>query len=153
MQKRGPKSVAGFLPHYLLKQMNAFADDSARLNTLWRQCVEGPLAEAAKPYSLKRGVLEVHVTSSAWANRLRHFQGELLKTLRRDSGEPELRELRIRVVPGVATSGAQPAVLKRRSPSRLPREARRMFAELAVNVADPELAKALTRLGSDDNNK
>lgn len=146
MTYRGPRSIAALLPPALVKRLHEHLDESARLASIWHQCVQSPLAEHARPGSLRHGSLEVIADSPAWASRLRQHQMELLRQLRQLPGFDELREVRVRVVPPSAKPAARrPAPT--RGESRIPRAVRAQLERLAEDVSDPALRAALRRLG------
>lgn len=150
MSGPGARVIGACLPPALVKQLEAYLDQSSRLSILWRQCVQPPLADHAHPSNYVRGRLEVECHGSAWASRLRHNQNELLRQLRQLPGFEDLRELRVRVVPLQRAASAPPAAVARAgSASRMPAAAAAMMQSLAETVTDPTLREALQRLGKD----
>jgi hypothetical protein len=148
MSGSGARVIGACLPPALIKQLEAYLDQSSRLSILWRQCVQPPLADHAHPSNYVRGRLEIECHGSAWASRLRHNQNELLRQLRQLPGFEDLRELRVRVVPLQRAVSAPPAA-RAGSASRMPTAAAAMMQTLAETVTDPTLRAALQRLGKD----
>lgn len=146
MTPRGPRSIAALLPPALVKRLHEHLDESARLTSIWHECVKPPLSDHARPGGYRHGSLDVIADSPVWASRLRQHQMELIRQLRRLHEFEELAEVRVRVVP----LSARPAV-RRAAPtsgeSRIPRDIRAQLARLAEDVSDPALREALRRLG------
>jgi hypothetical protein len=149
MSGSGARVIGACLPPALIKQLEAYLDQSSRLSILWRQCVQPPLADHAHPANYVHGRLEIECHGSAWASRLRHNQNELLRQLRQLPGFEDLRELRVRVVPLQRVASAPAAAARIGSASRMPATAAAMMQSLADSVADPTLRAALQRLGKD----
>jgi hypothetical protein len=148
MSGPGARVIGACLPPALIKQLEAYLDQSSRLSILWRQCVQPPLADHAHPSNYVRGRLEIECHGSAWASRLRHNQNELLRQLRQLPGFEDLRELRVRVVPLQRAVSVPPAA-RAGAASRMPATAAALMQSLAETVTDPALRAALQRLGKD----
>jgi len=149
MTPRGPRSINALLPPALVKRLHEYLDESARLASMWHQCVQPPLAEHARPGSLRHGSLEIIADSPVWASRLRQHQMELLRRLRLLPGLEDVHEVRVRVVPAAPKTAARRAA-PTRGESRIPRNVRAQLQGLAEDVSDPALRAALRRLGKTD---
>jgi len=146
MLPRGPRSIAALLPPALVKRLHEHLDESARLASIWHECVKPPLSDHARPGSYRHGSLDVIADGPVWASRLRQNQMDLLRQLRRLGGFEDLCEVRVRVVP----PSGRPAAERGKSAlgeSRIPCAVREQLSGLADDVHDPALRQALLRLG------
>ena len=63
----------------------------------WDHAVGPQVAAAARPVSLRNGVLLVHVRNSVWVQELTAMRGQLLERVRAIAGARTVTELRFRV--------------------------------------------------------
>jgi len=69
------------------------------MEDVWRQAVGETTVRYTRPGRIRRGVLEVGVTSSTIAQELVFQKAELLKSIRRLLPDTPIRDLRFRVIP------------------------------------------------------
>lgn len=84
-----------------IRAMRAFA--------WWDDAVPRRVAERARPVRLVRGVLTVHVATSAWAHELEFLRESLLASVQRRVPRAAVKDIRFRV-------GELPATLPRAEP-------------------------------------
>ena len=78
----------------------------------WEELVGPEVANHARPYRLRAGVLVIEVDQPAWATQLRYLSGDLLRRVSEVAGTDSVREVQIRV------SGDFPGQKGARSPRR-----------------------------------
>ncbi len=96
-KRRGPAMLSALVNGFM-----ATAPVSAlvlRLGAAWERALPARLVRASSPVRLRGGVLEVHTSSSAWAQELVLLQNEVLPRLRFLLPDLELSSLRARVGP------------------------------------------------------
>ena len=89
--------VAGLVPRVL---RDLGLETSARVVHIaehWEEWMGPEVARHSQPASLRNGVLELRVESSAWCQALQLRRPELLAALRRELGERAPRDLWLRV--------------------------------------------------------
>ncbi len=103
---------------------------AARAFAWWDRIVPPRVADNARPVRLVRGVLTVHVATSAWASELEFLRANLLESVQEKAPRARVRDLRFRV-------GPLPARLRRDRPPPPPRRipARELPEELARELA------------------
>lgn len=110
----------------------------ARLDELLPVWVSGCVSVAA----LRDGVLTIVTSSPAVATSVGQIAPRLAAEIRND--EPEVTSLKVTVQPGEARTAAPPGLPP---PEPLSADTRSKLMELAANVGDPRLKKALEALG------
>ncbi len=70
-----------------------------RVFGLWMRTLPKRVVENARPVSLVRGVLWVHVTNPVWAQELSFLERDLLTKLQRVPGAAAVQRIRFRVGP------------------------------------------------------
>lgn len=149
---RGPKRGMATIHDLVPKVMPRTEPEDAilfRVMAFWERSLPLRLVRNARPASLKRGLLTVHASTSAWAQEVTLRSRDILERLRRGVPQAHITTLRAktgglpdRIVP-------PPPVKKHVVPAReLPAELARSLEE----VGDPELrallaAAAATSLG------
>lgn len=114
----------------------------------WRRIVGPRIAARTRVGKLFKGVLTVHVASSAWSNELSLLKSDLLARLQRAGRE--VSDLRFRVDPGEAPSASEQRAARMRRAARpspevaaprteLPAELQRRLAL----IEDPTLRAAI----------
>ena len=146
MTRTGPRNVGAYLPSETFKQISGHLDNASNLFARWRAAVSEPLVSHSYPVSYNEGHLSVRADSSAWANRLRQSQQEIMTGLRRDPFFTQLSEIQIRVLPSHGDISQQNEKNKSDKPSRIPENAARLIKSVADDITDPVLRKALARL-------
>lgn len=73
--------------------------DAARVFGWWCSALPERIVAKARPVRLERGILIVHVTSSAWAQELHHMSADLMIRLRKAGAGASLKAMRFRVGP------------------------------------------------------
>jgi hypothetical protein len=63
----------------------------------WNKAVPPKIVKNARPVQLRRGVLTVHTSTSAWANTLQYEAEELLASIKRHAPEARIKKLVFRV--------------------------------------------------------
>jgi len=112
------------------------------LSLLARRHLGAPLGDHCRAANLRDGILVLHADSSAWATRLRYELPALLEFFRQQ-GQPELRSIRIKVVP---TDWAPPQAPRARARPRLSAAASELLRDVASTTQDPDIRDALLRL-------
>lgn len=112
----------------------------------WPVAVGPEVARYTRPMSIKGGVLQVAVRSSAWANQLAFLESDILARLNGLIGEPSVRDIRWVVGTWRDAAGATPG---RRSTGvttvTLDAAAERRIEELAAAVPDEEVREVWRR--------
>lgn len=112
--------------------------DSARIFAWWCTALPDRIVAKARPVKLERGVLFVHVASSAWAQELHHMAADLMGRLRAAQPTVTLRLIRFRV----GELPELPRPRKERKPSRTP--------AVPMAALPDDLGRALATVGDDD---
>jgi hypothetical protein len=111
----------------------------------WQEAVGPQIAAAAKPVSLKNGVLVVHVRHSVWMQELVAMRETLLRRIRRVASARVVRELKFRVAPLPSTS----PVVARSAPPLQPRAPIPYEVAQAIRRIDsPRLRAVMLRVAS-----
>jgi hypothetical protein len=137
-RRGGMATLAELLPRVIPRE----PDEAIlfRVMAFWERALPHRMVRNARPVTLKRGVLYVHTTTSAWAQEVALRSRELLDRLRRGVPKASVRELRVRtgqlpdrIVP--------PAPVERRV---VPADELPEVLEVALeNVADAKLRELL----------
>ncbi len=120
-----------------------------RIMAFWERALPHRMVKNARPVSLRRGVLFVHATTSAWAQEVTIRSRDILDRLRRGVPKASITELRVRT--GQLPERIVPP--PREEKKILPVEKLPMALEVALeNMEDPKLrelfeAAARTSLG------
>lgn len=73
--------------------------DEARVFGFWLRALPEKIVLRARPTRLQHGILQVNVSSSAWAQELHHMHDDLLERLRAHAPHARLHAIRFRVGP------------------------------------------------------
>jgi len=107
----------------------------------WEQAVGPEVAAAARPVSLRNGVLTVHVKHAVWLQELHAQRASLLRRVQATSAGAEVRELRLKLAPAPVCD--MPSASRREpvAPGPIPFEVAR-----AIRAVDaPRLRGAIIR--------
>jgi hypothetical protein len=110
----------------------------------WEEAVGPEVAAAAKPVSLREGVLMVHVRHSVWLQELQQQKAALLKRVQALPGGAAVRELRLRVAPKIAEDVFVPERPAPVPPAPIPYE----VARIIRTVPDSALRGAMIRVAA-----
>ncbi|GAB4212304.1 MAG: hypothetical protein OHK0013_34920 [Sandaracinaceae bacterium] len=93
-RRRGMATVAELLPRVIPHE----PDEAMlfRVMAFWERSLPHRMVRNARPVTLKKGVLYVHTTTSAWAQEVVLRSRDLLDRLRRGVPKASVRELRVR---------------------------------------------------------
>ena len=149
MNTTGPKRLNVYLTDSVLRRLQGYIGEAARLRTAWNRCVGEPLVSHSQPISFTQGRLVVHVDTPAWASRVRQRQQEIIQTLRRHAWLNALRQIQVRVQPSARSMQIGEPVDASRRPTQLSPHIARLVRKVADDIADPALRTALQRLGDD----
>jgi predicted nucleic acid-binding Zn ribbon protein len=92
-----PKPMADVLSQLLARRGYAQIQTAATCTAAWRTAVGDKLAANTRAGNVKRGVLEVLVRNSATLQELSFVKAKVLKTLKQQVPEQQIREVRFRV--------------------------------------------------------
>jgi hypothetical protein len=124
-----------------------------RLLAFWDRAVGPQVAAQTYPQDIRRGILQVRVSSSVWMHQLQFLKEDILRKLRDVMGSDEVKGLRFSIgeIPRPA------AAPKREAPPReilgtslLKARDRRLIDESLAVVEDPELRELLKRVMTKD---
>lgn len=110
----------------------------------WEQAVGPEVAAAARPVSLREGVLMVHVKHSVWLQELQQQKDALLRRVQALPGGASVRELRLRVAPREQLQEFVPERPAPVSPAPIPYE----IARIIRTVPDSALRGAMIRVAA-----
>lgn len=96
-KRRDPIALAGQIDRVLTDLGHGPVADAVRVRRHWEVAVGPEIAAHAEPVGLSGELLEVQVTSSAWAHELQLRQREILDGLTRALGSDAPRRIRFRV--------------------------------------------------------
>ena len=115
------------------------------LMKLWPKAVGQQIVLQTQPDCLKNGTLFVQTTSSIWVQQLHFMKEEILQKLNELAGKITVKDIRFSVGHKLAQartdaniSAAKKSLLKERD--------KKMIAECAASLADPELATIFKRV-------
>jgi hypothetical protein len=103
----------------------------------WNRAVPAKIVENARPVQIRRGVLTVHTSTSAWANTLQYESEQLLAAIEKHAPEARIKKLIFRV-------GHLPDLPVIERPER-PRPRTVPLVELPEGIA-----RELARIGDDE---
>ncbi|NPU86471.1 MAG: DUF721 domain-containing protein [Syntrophaceae bacterium] len=124
-----------------------------RLLTFWDRTVGPQVAAQTYPEDIRRGILQVRVSSSVWMHQLQFLKEDILRKLQGVMGSDSVKGFRFSIgeIPRPA-----PAPKPETPPSEIlgtsllkPRD-RRLIEENLTVVADPELRELLRRVMTKD---
>lgn len=137
-RRGGMATVAELLPRVIPHE----PDEAIlfRVMAFWERALPHRMVRNARPVTLKKGVLYVHATTSAWAQEVALRSRDLLERLRRGVPKASVRELRVRTGQLPDRIVPPPPVERRVVPAdKLPQ-----VLEVALeNVEDPKLRELL----------
>lgn len=110
----------------------------------WEEAVGPQIAAAAKPVSLRDGVLTVHVRTSVWMQELSAQRESLLKRVQRVAAGSLVRELRLKVAPRREAAPKVEAPKLEVKTAPIPYD----LARAIRTVQAPELRGAIIRVAS-----
>lgn len=96
---RGPQPIVTVLSELMARCGFARVQSTLALETAWQEAVGGLLAPHTRVGAIRRGKLEITVTSSTLAQELTFQKSKLLQSLRKSLPDETLRDLRFRVGP------------------------------------------------------
>ena len=95
--ERDPRKLSDLLDSTTRRLGGPSTGTAAAVFSRWEDVVGPDIAGHARPVSLQRGVLLLHVDHPAWAGQLRFMTADLLTRLA-DAGAADVAEIHIRVV-------------------------------------------------------
>lgn len=131
---RGLASVAELLPRVLRNE----PDDAVlfRVMALWERALPHRMVKNARPTALRKGVLYVAATTSAWAQEVTLRSRDILDKVRRGVPKASITQMRVR-------TGSLPERIVPEPPAErivIPLEKLPMQLEVALeNMSDPKL--------------
>jgi predicted nucleic acid-binding Zn ribbon protein len=94
---RKPKRIADVVAQVITARGYGRGQSLEDLAVAWRKATGEALASFSRPGALKRGVLEVRVTTSTIVQELGFQKQQILAALRAEFPDAKLRDLRFRV--------------------------------------------------------
>ncbi|MEJ2107443.1 MAG: DUF721 domain-containing protein [Acidiferrobacteraceae bacterium] len=135
------RTVGDFLSGPLAQRLAERQARQEALRPAWDRSVSPELARHSSPLKLEQGRLTVQADGPIWAHRLRTEGGKLLQRLQAEMAEP-VSELAVRVVPPeVELIPSRASVMR-----ELSVHSRLLIDDVAVNIGDEDLRRALRRL-------
>lgn len=135
------RTVGDYLSGPLAQRLAERQARQEALRPAWNRSVSPELARHCSPVKLEQGRLMVHADGPVWAHRLRTEGGRLLQRLQAEMAEP-VSELVVRVVPAeVELMPSRTSVVR-----ELSAHSRLLIDDVAVNIGDEDLRRALRRL-------
>jgi predicted nucleic acid-binding Zn ribbon protein len=95
--RRGPKSIADVLSSLIARRGYAQIQTSCGCEQAWQAAVGDKMAAHSRVGNVRRGILEVTVSSSAVMQELMFQKRRLLQELTRTIPEQKIRDFRFRV--------------------------------------------------------
>ena len=92
-----PRQIGDVLAQLIARRGYARQQSSAALEAAWREAAGGELAATTRAGALRRGTLEVLVSSNLVAQELGFQHDELIARLQKLSPETKISKLRFRV--------------------------------------------------------
>jgi Protein of unknown function (DUF721). len=124
-----------------------------RLLNFWDRAVGPQVAAQTYPEDIRRGILQVRVSSSVWMHQLQFLKEDILRKLHDVMGSDSVKGFRFSI-------GEIPRLAPAPKPDAPPREVlgtsllkprdRRLIEESVATVADPELRELLKRVMTKD---
>ena len=146
MPRNGHQTLADWLPTELRRRYRHRTKATAAWQQAWRQAVSSQQAAHSRPVLYIDGLLTVQVDTAVWGTQLRHQCQRLLPILRQTPVFTELKEIKLQVRP--PSRIPQPESVHQPRP-QLSTAARRVLRDLATDIQDPELRRALKRLSDE----
>jgi predicted nucleic acid-binding Zn ribbon protein len=94
---QGPQRIGDILSRILVRSGGGRVLESKVADATWRDAVGPEMAAGSRPGALRRGVLEVVVRHSAFAQELAFRTDDILDKLQNQFPDAAIRELRFRV--------------------------------------------------------
>lgn len=127
-----PTALADLLPAVYPVREHA---DGLQLFASWRRVVPPRIFNNARPVRFDKGVLTVHVSTSAWASELEFMRESILGSLRARAPKTSVRTIRFRVGPLPPTLRPEPTT--------------RTVPHVPVSALPEDIARSLTRIKDD----
>lgn len=96
---RSPQQMSTILAELMARRGFARVQSTEALETAWRDAAGPSLAPHTRPGAIRRGKLEITVTSSTLAQELTFRKSTLIEALRKALPDETIRDLRFRVGP------------------------------------------------------
>jgi hypothetical protein len=142
-----PEIIGAILRKVLKKRNIPHTSTDRRLLDLWAEAVGPQIAARTLPEAIKRGTLNVRVSSPVWLHQLQFLKEEILVKVNALSGKEEIRSLYLSIgeVPPPPAGAADPSITSP-APAPLRKRDREMMRESLSAVTDPELREILERV-------
>ena len=95
--QRKPKTTADLLGRLMARQGYAQQQSQNQLHEVWAAVIDPRFRQRTRVSTVKSGVLEIHVASSAVIQQLEFQKRQLLKQLQQQIPGTRIRDLRFRV--------------------------------------------------------
>ncbi len=139
-----PQHVRTAVQGLLRKAESAYPDGAHRVWTLWPDVVGPEIARRSAPVTLRRGLLTVAVTSSAWVQQLSFLRERVRRALNEALGADRIREIRFRVQPlPEPPRGRAPAAPAPWRDLRVPDAVTEAVDREVAGIEDPDLRAAV----------
>jgi hypothetical protein len=145
MSFRGPRRISSLITPLALRELGMPADVAQlpEITAAWLEVAGADVAARVRPIRYRGGRLVLRATSAVWVSKLRHSHDSLIRQLRRHDLFRDLVDFEIRAEPLERATRRNPA----RTAPGLSAETRRLLDSVAADLDDPELRRALQRLG------
>lgn len=146
MSLRGPRKINSLITPLALRELGMPADVAQlpEITAAWLEVVGADVAGRVRPIRYHGGRLVLRATAAVWVSKLRHSHDTLIRQLRRHDQFRDLVDFEVRAEPLERTMRRNTA----RAVPGLSEETRRLLTNVAADLDDPELRRALQRLGN-----
>ncbi len=110
----------------------------------WRSIVSPRILKNARPVRLRRGVLTIHTSTSAWADLLQYESETYLAEISKHAPEGKIRAIRFRVGP-LPQMPAPPKERNDTTPARPLTDLPEVVARALVRISDDRVRDAVAR--------
>jgi predicted nucleic acid-binding Zn ribbon protein len=97
--QRGFQPLKGIIGEILDQYRLGGRPDPNRVWQIWERAVGPALARNASPAAVKKGLLLVHVNSSAWLQELHFQKAALIARINQEAGEVLVEDIRFKIGP------------------------------------------------------
>ncbi|MCG6892774.1 MAG: DUF721 domain-containing protein [Desulfobacteraceae bacterium] len=94
-----PEHIGSVLPRVLREFRPPREGDLGQIEGVWKTIVGTAVAENARPYAVKGGVVLVHVSSSVWIHHLRFLRQDIVDKINNAIGTALVEELKFKIGP------------------------------------------------------
>ena len=94
-----PVHISSILEKVLTKSQGRADTEMTRIWDLWKNVIEGQVAENAHPAAFKGKLLLVHVSSSVWIQQLQFLKTEIINKINEAAGKEMVSEIRFKIGP------------------------------------------------------